>query len=160
MTFSHICSGGQAGADRAGLDWAIANGIWHGGWCPKGRKAEDGKISNDYLLRETTSAHYADRTEKNVLDSDGTAIFTLSPKLVQGSRLTMKMAEKHSKPWLHIHSHTPEPASLLAGFIRGHRISCLNVAGSRASREPTIGSFVRQILDQTLGFLLDREAGI
>ena len=33
-----IISGGQTGADRAGLDVAIAKGIPHGGWIPKGIK--------------------------------------------------------------------------------------------------------------------------
>jgi len=27
-----IVSGGQSGADQAALDWAIANGVDHGGW--------------------------------------------------------------------------------------------------------------------------------
>ena len=37
-----IISGAQAGADRAALDFSIERGIPHGGWCPRGRKAEDG----------------------------------------------------------------------------------------------------------------------
>jgi hypothetical protein len=36
-----VVSGGQTGADRAALDLAIERGIPHGGWCPKGRLAED-----------------------------------------------------------------------------------------------------------------------
>lgn len=44
-----IISGGQTGADRGGLDVAIRHGIPHGGWCPKGRKAEDGVIPDKYL---------------------------------------------------------------------------------------------------------------
>jgi hypothetical protein len=40
-----IVSGGQTGADRAALDWALSRGIECGGWCPKGRKAEDGRIA-------------------------------------------------------------------------------------------------------------------
>jgi hypothetical protein len=39
-----IISGGQTGADRAALDFAIEHGIPHGGWCPLNRKAEDGRI--------------------------------------------------------------------------------------------------------------------
>src|SRR6185503_1790424 len=48
-----IVSGGQTGADRAALDWAIDHGVAHGGWCPKERKAEDGTIPGHYSLRET-----------------------------------------------------------------------------------------------------------
>src|ERR1035441_1998769 len=95
-----IVSGGQTGADRAALDWAIANGIPHSGWCPKWRKAEDGRIADDYRLKETTSADYPERTEKNVRDSDATVIFTTSPKLRRGSHLTVKLAQQHGKPWL------------------------------------------------------------
>jgi len=57
-----IVSGGQTGADRAGLDWAINNSISHGGWCPKGRKAEDGPIDGRYQLQETPSSNYSQRT--------------------------------------------------------------------------------------------------
>lgn len=69
-----IVSGGQSGADRAALDWAIQNDLPHGGWCPKGRIAEDGRIDSRYTLRETDSEGYRQRTRQNVVDSDGTLI--------------------------------------------------------------------------------------
>ena len=69
-----IISGGQTGADRAALDWAIASGVPHGGWCPKGRKAEDGPIPSCYTLTESPSANYLQRTEWNARDADGTAV--------------------------------------------------------------------------------------
>jgi hypothetical protein len=53
-----LLSGAQTGADRAALDWAIFHDIPHGGWCPKGRRAEDGKIPPQYQLTETPSASY------------------------------------------------------------------------------------------------------
>jgi hypothetical protein len=64
-----IVSGGQTGADRAALDWALSRGIECGGWCPKGRKAEDGRIAKRYPLIETPSASYVQRTEWNVRDT-------------------------------------------------------------------------------------------
>ena len=70
-----IVSGGQTGADRAALDWAIERGIPHGGWCPRGRRAEDGRIDRRYALRETPAHDYQQRTRWNVRDSDGTLIF-------------------------------------------------------------------------------------
>ena len=71
-----IISGGQSGVDRAALDAAIRLGIPHGGWVPKGRLAEDGPLPETYSLRETPTAVYAERTEKNVVDSDGTLIIS------------------------------------------------------------------------------------
>ena len=74
-----IISGGQTGVDRAALDFAIEHDIPYGGWCPKGRKAEDGPIGSRYLLKETPTSTYPQRTEWNVRDSDGTVIFSLAP---------------------------------------------------------------------------------
>jgi hypothetical protein len=74
---SRIHSGGQTGADRSALDWALRNHVPHGGWCPRGRKAEDGPLDAKYLLQETKSAGYLQRTRQNVMDSDGTLIVNL-----------------------------------------------------------------------------------
>jgi hypothetical protein len=97
-----IVSGGQTGADRAALDYAIAIGIPHGGWCPKGRKAEDGLIGPGYALAETPRADYLQRTEWNVRDTDGTVIFTVAAKLTGGSKRTAEFAARHSKPVIHL----------------------------------------------------------
>ena len=74
-----IVSGGQAGADRAALDAALACGVSCGGWCPEGRLAEDGRIADSYPIVELPGAGYRQRTRRNVQDSDGTAIFSFGP---------------------------------------------------------------------------------
>lgn len=89
-----LVSGGQTGVDRAALDAAIELDIQHGGWCPRGRRAEDGRISDHYQLDETKSANYAERTEQNVIDSDATLILYRKP-LSGGTKLTKRLAEKH-----------------------------------------------------------------
>ena len=96
-----IISGGQTGADRAALDVAIKLSIPHGGWIPKGRKTEDGTLSEKYKLKEMTTASYPKRTEQNVIDSDGTLIFARG-KLTGGTDLTRKMTLKHKKQLLGI----------------------------------------------------------
>ena len=143
-----IVSGGQTGADRAALDWAIERGILHGGWCPKGRKAEDGPIDARYELQETGSADYLKRTEWNIRDTDGTVIFTMRPALTGGSKRTAEFAVKHRKPCLHLHpGFTMEHcAQRLAEFVQANGIRILNVAGSRGSKEPEVGAFVRTVL--------------
>src|SRR6266446_7534007 len=146
-----IVSGGQTGADRAALDWAIQHGIPHGGWCPHGRRAEDGQISERYMLQETPSLDYAQRTEWNVRDSDGTVIFSIAPHLTAGSHLTKYFAEQYGKPYLHIHKGYTYPARMLLEFLRRYDIHVLNIAGPRASTEPEVGQFVLETLDETLG---------
>src|SRR5436305_1193025 len=71
-----IFSGGQTGVDRAALDVALELGIPCSGWCPRGRRAEDGTIPPRYPLQETRSLAYPVRTRWNVRDSDGTLILT------------------------------------------------------------------------------------
>lgn len=144
-----IVSGGQTGADRGGLDWAILRGVPHGGWCPRGRKAEDGCIHGRYLLVETGSGGYRERTELNVRDSDGTVIFTGPGVLHGGSLLTARMAERHGRPWVHLRMNDGHEGvgNALLRFAVEMRIECLNVAGCRESRCPGIQQFVRQALD-------------
>lgn len=143
-----IVSGGQTGADRAALDFAVAHGIPHGGWCPKGRKAENGPIDNRYQLHETARADYLQRTEWNVRDSDGTVVFSIEPMLTGGSKKTVELARKHGKPCLHLSAQggRDKAQELLREFIGQHGIKVLNVAGPRASKEPDVGAFVVETL--------------
>ena len=144
-----IVSGGQTGADRAALDFAIERGIPHGGWCPKGRKAEDGRIPLGYQLQESSRADYLQRTEMNVRESDGTVILTMKPKLSGGSRRTAQFVSSHRKPLTFL-SATLGPkrcATLLAEFIQQYGFRTLNVAGSRASKEPEVAAFVLAVLN-------------
>src|SRR5690606_31296737 len=94
-----IISGGQTGVDRAALDAALALGIEHGGWCPLGRWAEDGRIPERYRLRETNSPDYAVRTCRNVDEADATLIVAPAP-LIGGTRLTYEYAVQTGKPCL------------------------------------------------------------
>lgn len=149
MQFKKIVSGGQTGADRAALDWAIANGIPHGGWCPKGRIAEDGVIPARYHLEEMPVEGYLARTEANVRDSDATLILTLSATLTGGSKNTAKFATRHGKPCLHLHP-AMDWKSVLDAWLRTHQAIVLNVAGPRESKEPGIGFFVAQVLTKIL----------
>ncbi len=143
-----IISGGQTGADCAALDFALTRGWPHGGWCPHGRRTEAGPLAPQYQLRETPSEPYAQRTEWNVRDSDGTVIFSLAPLLSGGSATTADCARRLGKPWLHLTPATPEPAHRLQKFVTTHGMRVLNVAGPRASEEPRVTDFVRQVLEE------------
>jgi hypothetical protein len=143
-----IISGGQTGADRAALEFAVLHGLRHGGWCPKGRKAEDGVIPRRYRLKETGSTRYDVRTRWNVRDSEATVILSLTRRLRAGTKRTAHLARQMHKPLLVI---TPGPdarklARLLDHFLTQHDVRILNVAGPRASEQPAIGQFVCEIL--------------
>ena len=143
-----IISGGQTGADQAALDIAIELGIPHGGWIPKGRKTEDGALPEKYRLEEMPTAAYEDRTEKNVLESDGTLILSHG-KLTGGSALTRKLAEKHNRPRKHIDLNEMssfEAAMKIIVWVTDHDIQVLNVAGPPASKDPEIYGATKRIL--------------
>jgi len=145
-----IISGGQTGADRAALDFAIARGVPHGGWCPRGRLAEDGTIPARYHLSETPDSDYSQRTEWNVRDSDGTVIFSIAPDLAGGSRQTADLAQRCQKPCLHLSRECDgkSSASKLRQFLATHDIKTLNVAGPRQSQAPDVAAFTTEVLEQ------------
>ena len=148
-----IISGGQTGVDRAALDVAMRLGIAHGGWIPRGRLAEDGTLPAHYQLQETASEDYEARTEKNVLDSDGTLIISRGSP-TGGTDYTRKMALKHGKQLLNIDlslgQRPSDAGSLVASWIEMNRIEILNVAGPRASHDPAVYSDTIHILTHTL----------
>ena len=134
-----IVSGGQTGVDRAALDAAIHGGIAHGGWCPSGRRAEDGPIATRYRLKETDSSEYAVRTDRNVVDSDATLILTHGP-LSGGTKLTAARARFHGRPLLVVDldedSDTAESLEQVTGWLGENSVKVLNVAGPRESTSP------------------------
>ena len=145
-----IVSGGQTGVDRAALDAALAQDIPIDGWCPEGRRAEDGSIPDRYSLRETPSDNYAQRTAWNVRDSDGTLIIVPNP-LSGGTALTQEAAEEQGKPVLHVRPSDPVPIPMIRAWARVNNVQVLNVAGPRASEADGIYEAARTILDDLLG---------
>ena len=142
-----IISGGQTGVDRAALDWAISNGIPHGGWCPKGRRAEDGMIPERYSLQETSGRHYQQRTRRNVRDADATVIVTLGKDMTGGTLLCHQYARSIAKPCLHVFFGTAWRGRMKA-FLETNTIRILNVAGPRSSSAPGIEQFVHEVLHE------------
>jgi hypothetical protein len=144
-----IVSGGQTGADRAALDVAIKLGIAHGGWIPRGRLTENGELPPEYHLEETSSSQYPERTEKNVVDSEGTLILSHGP-LTGGTDYTREMAIKHRRPWLFIdldRTAAFQAATAINKWILQKKIEILNVAGPRASEDPFIYQDTLNILE-------------
>lgn len=127
-----IVSGGQTGVDRAALDVALQLGLPCGGWCPKGRRAEDGPLPDRYPLQETPWAGYPQRTEWNVRDSDATLVLTRG-QADGGTVLTIELAERYGKPCLVLNFDEQPEVEAVRTWIREHRIEVLNVAGPRAS---------------------------
>lgn len=134
-----IASGGQTGVDRAGLDWALQNGIAHGGWCPKGRLAADGPLPPRYCLRETESSGYRQRTKLNVQDSDATLVVNIG-ELSGGTLQTVRFAQALKKPHYIFQlekANLAEIEKLITWWISLHAES-LNIAGPGETKCPGI----------------------
>lgn len=156
-----VISGAQAGADRAGLDAAIAAGIPIGGWVPKGRLAEDGPVPAHYPLTETESDGYPERTRRNVQDSDATLTFEVvkSP----GTNLTYRECDRQKKPYRCVMllryagivypdriTHAPQD---IADWLRENNVRVLNIAGNRESKAKGVGVCVRKFLAEVFRLL-------
>jgi hypothetical protein len=146
--FCRIISGGQTGVDRAAIDVALALGLPCGGWCPRGRRADDGPIDPRYPLHETPSADYAERTEWNIRDSDGTLVLARGP-LQGGTALTVELARRYGRPCLVVDLRTPLRPEEVIAWATTRRVRTLNVAGPRESQAPGIGAaataFLRRV---------------
>jgi hypothetical protein len=147
--FEKIVTGGQTGVDRAAWDAAIEFGIEIGGWVPRERWAEDGRISTAYQgIIETRSKDPAERTEFNVRDSDGTLIISRG-ELTGGSALTRILCEEIDRPVLHIDLSKVSALAaipLIKEWVERNRIKILNIAGPRASEDPEIYSLSKDLL--------------
>ena len=156
-TISKVVSGAQTGADRGGLDAAIDYGIPHSGWCPKGRRAEDGVVPAKYILKETASSGYSKRTELNILTSSATVVFTHG-KAKAGSGKTLGFSRTVGKPHLHIDVSVygvNGAIGRLVGWLKelDKEGIVLNVAGNRESISPGIQAETRDVLLATLASL-------
>ncbi len=146
-----IVSGGQTGVDRAALDVALELGIPCGGWCPKGRRAEDGVIDLHYPLQETGSPEYPVRTEMNVKDSDATLILNQG-SIAGGTALTLRLAKSNKKPYRVVDLSQTEDPAIVKKWIQHEKVKVLNVAGPPESNRPGIYGraiqFLRRILKE------------
>jgi hypothetical protein len=123
--------------DRAALDVALEMGIPCGGWCPKGRRSEDGAVPERYPLQETDSHSYPRRTEWNVRDSDGSLVLTRGrPR--GGTALTIDLGNRWKKPCLVVDLDDPCFPHTVATWAQSHHIRILNVAGPRESESSGI----------------------
>lgn len=137
LVLERILSGGQTGVDRAALDAALAAGIPTGGWCPRGRLAEDGRIPERYPLVETNSPNYAERTCLNVAHSDGTLVLNRAT-LRGGTRLTCMLAERLGRSLLVVDPETPGAMAKIQTWLAHEHIRVLNIAGPRESSQTGI----------------------
>jgi hypothetical protein len=145
-----VISGGQSGVDRAALDAAIEAGLETGGWCPMGRRAEDGPISRRYPLRETPTRAYSQRTEWNVRDSDATLILCRGA-MHGGTRLTAGLAMRYGRPRLILDLDTRPDPVIARDWVAAQGVRVLNVAGPRQADAPGIHAQARAFLLAMLG---------
>jgi hypothetical protein len=165
-----IVSGGQTGVDRAALDAAVKLEIQHGGWCPRGRAAEDGKIADHYQLQcptdndseEKESNIFNERTKLNIRDSDGTLILVpkvpLPSAITDGTNLTIQEVKAKKKPYLLIDLSKIQDSDLILRWIEKNNIKILNVAGPRETQSPGIYYYSLKFLENFLSRLLIAEA--
>jgi hypothetical protein len=149
VMFAKIVSGGQTGVDRAALDVALELGLPCGGWCPKGRRAEDGCIDERYPLQETPWEGYPQRTEWNVRDSDGTLILTCG-EADRGTALTVELAQRKKKPRLVVDVGGEVDVKAIRTWAEENGIRVLNVAGPRESSSPGIHDRAAEVMRQLL----------
>jgi len=146
-----VISGGQVGADIAGLRAAKHCGIETGGWAPPGfltQKGPNPKLGTIYHLKEIAKSRkngYVERSKKNVDDSGGTIAFKI--KNSAGTGKTIGYALSHQwrypkekelqndfepfRPVIIVNPYIDTDAEIerVILFILEHNIETLNICG-------------------------------
>jgi hypothetical protein len=155
--FARLVSGGQSGADRAALDFAISHDIPYGGWCPKDGWAEDHPTPPGLLIRypgltPTASSDPSERTRRNVIDSDATLVVVNADATSVGTDLTRRTARAAGRPLLVVDTRDQGCAARFEMFLRELTSPVvLNVAGPRESESPGIYDATLGLLAETVG---------
>ncbi|HYK46775.1 MAG TPA: putative molybdenum carrier protein [Parafilimonas sp.] len=132
-----IISGGQTGVDRAALDVALELHIECGGFCPKGRKSEDGMIPEKYPLIETATEEYSERTRLNIKEADATFVL-IDRQADKGALLTIELCKTHNKKLMEADLSGRVDDKQVVQWILNNKITILNIAGSRETSSPGI----------------------
>jgi hypothetical protein len=155
-----IISGGQTGADRAGLEVARKFSIATGGVAPLGYRTQAGSDLSlqQFGLSEDTTTNYASRTKKNVLLADATLVFSTLP-VSTGSALTINLCIAHQKPYLLVPLPVIESPTAIVEWIEKHQVRVLNIAGNRqrAIGTSSIYEICVQVLTEVLFSLRDKQ---
>jgi hypothetical protein len=164
-----VISGGQTGADQAGLRAAKAFGIETGGWAPADWLTENGSapwLADEFGLRECPEPDferppgmphwkyygicYVARTRWNAREADATVWFGRGDS--KGFAATDRETHAAGRPLLAIVTRaiTPERA---VTWLEGFQVRTLNVAGNRESKSPGIGARVEAYLAEVFRLL-------
>ncbi len=149
IIINKIITGGQSGVDRSALDFSIKHNIPHGGWCPKNRWAEDGRIPDKYNLTETVEESPKSRTYNNVMDSDATLIIFKRNK-DEGTNKTIEFCIRNKKPYFEIDLRKNVEQSEFKEWAALNKIEILNIAGPRESNNPGIYNKISPLLEHLL----------
>lgn len=163
-----IISGGQTGADQAGLRAAKVAGFETGGFAPKGFKteAEPAAWLEDFGLVEHESSNYPARTRANIAAADATICFDAAES--KGTDLAYATCERLKKPFRCVMidyaadgqpfvSRLTHPPKEIAEWLVENNVRVLNVAGNRESKAPGIGKLVEKYLAAVFGALSSLE---
>jgi hypothetical protein len=137
-----IISGGQTGADIAGLVAAKRCGLETGGFSANGFETEVGKRPEYAKMYNLIDKHYnyAQRTVENVKAADATIVFAGNISS-SGTRLTLNSCIKFGKKYL-LNPTVEE----IVEFITTNSPKVINIAGNRESVNPGITSKVEKML--------------
>lgn len=147
-----IISGGQSGADLAGLKVGKKLKLETGGYMPKGFLTEFGnkpEYANEYNMQEHNSPKYPPRTYLNCKSAHATARFFLDQNST-GEKLTMKAILQYNKPYFDVDIKNPPEILEFQDWLRSNNVRILNISGNRESSAAGIEEFVIDYLGKAL----------
>ncbi len=106
----------------------------------------------EQAFADPSPVHHRQRTVKNVLHSDGTAIL-FNQSLSGGTLYTHDVCRRERKPYIMLDAtqiSVSAAAAAIVGFIKEHDIKVLNVAGPRLSRWAEGYGFALRVMGEVI----------
>lgn len=150
-----VISGGQNGADIAGVVAAKMFGISTGGCLPNGWVTLNGPRPNyesEFGMTQHSSSKYPPRTYTNARDADGTLRFA-SNFSSAGEICTLKAIQSYKKPYLDIDKNSLISTQQVADWLVENNIHILNIAGNSLKNDRNIGFFTLIFLSKVFTLL-------
>ena len=145
-----VISGGQTGADIAGLDVAKKFGFETGGLMPFGFLTLAGckpEYKELYGLQAHSSSSYRPRTRANVKASSGTIRLAYNFESA-GEKCTLTAIKDYKKPSIDVDLVNPIPVDDVIRWLEDNKIQILNVAGNSEETSPGTYTAVSQYLEK------------
>jgi hypothetical protein len=147
-----VVTGGQTRTDHAAIEFAVANQIPHGTWCPRTGCFRKGEPAPSNSGREAHTAGNILQLKLNIEKSDATLLFTGTEQSSGTQKILAKVKDLH-KPILVLYGYPDrlqQDSLSLLKWLDSLTPERLHITGPREFNNPKIHDYVKTVLSEAV----------